>query len=157
MLASTFALISAAFKVVLLVVVGVVRCCCLRRKGTVKRAPARGTTYFVTLSCLFFVKSLSSWAAKRAAVSSVCWEEHSAFLKRIILSFLLLATVFNRSISCTSLIAGGAVSLCVKKFWNEFWQFSTIDQLYKTVKKPETFFSSLNYWKRSPFTQNCGD
>ena len=61
MLASTFALISAAFKVVLVVVVvGVVRCCCLRRKGTVKRAPARGTTYFVTLSCLFFVKSLSS-------------------------------------------------------------------------------------------------
>ena len=56
MLASTFALISAAFKVVLVVVVGVVRCCCLRRKGTVKRAPARGTTYFVTLSCLFFCK-----------------------------------------------------------------------------------------------------
>ena len=154
MLASTFALISAAFKVVLLVVVGVVRCCCLRRKGTVKRAPARGTTYFVTLSCLFFVKSLSSWAAKRAAVSSVCWEEHSAFLKRIILSFFCswLCTVFNRSISCTSSTAGGAVSLCVKKFWNEFWQFSTIDQLYKTVKKPEKFPSLLNAWKRSLFT-----
>ena len=151
MLASTFALISAAFKVVLLVVVGVVRCCCLRRKGTVKRAPARGTTYFVTLSCLFFVKSLSSWAAKRAAVSSVCWEEHSAFLKRIILSFLLLATVFNRSISCI-FDSWRTVSLCVKKFWNEFWQFSTIDQLYKTVKKPEKFHSLLNVWKRSLFT-----
>ena len=76
-----------------------------------KRAPARGTLWLSAV--FFFVKSLSSWAAKRAAVSSSA--EKSAFFENKNTQFYLLsAPVFNGLIS--RILDGCIVGVCVKKF-----------------------------------------